>query len=66
MKTTTAFYSMIKQCQVQQNFDCYIFCCNPKGKVYKWNQYYYYYNLPNIRVGQIPIKKKFVALALRN
>ena len=65
MKWTTSLCSMIQQCQVHQVFVFYVFFCNlkendhirrnensKKRNVYLGNQYYYYFDLPKVRVGR--------------
>ena len=77
MKRTTYLYSVIQQCQVHSSFVFYVFYCNLKendrirkntnGKkrnVYGWNQYYYYFDWPKIRIGRALTTKNQVAFTL--
>ena len=62
IKINESLYFVIQWCKVHEIF--YLFYCNQKEKdntrskmnskkvVYWWNQYYWYFQLPKIKVGQ--------------
>ena len=65
IEVTISPFSVIKQMSSTLNFCFYLFCCSLKekdsirGKInskkknaHMWNQYYYYFDLPKIGVGQ--------------